>query len=202
MLRDTSLSVPPLAMAFPLALALLFVALAHPALAHENPSADRHGENREMCAPMRDDASLPAVSPASPAMPQENGPAPRAGNDAEAPAFFLPLPENLRPEQRKAALAIIAEAEPRLSALHREMSNTLVKLHDLSFAEDTPPEELGILGRKLVGTRNAILMELKTLCEKLEHETGFNPGWGSRRTCAFRQPGDHAHRRSPERGRH
>lgn len=123
-----------------------------------------------------DDESIPGNSPAAPDM------------------FVLPLPSGLSPEQSSAAKKIIAEAEPRLTALRREMNATLFELHNLSFAVDTPPEELGILGRRLVTTRNAILEALQQLCRRLEQEAGFNPGLEFRRACLFRHSGHCGHR--------
>lgn len=99
--------------------------------------------------------------------------------------FFLPLPPGLPLEQQRTARTIIAEAEPRIRELHQQMSETLLQLHNLSFAPETPPEELGILGRRLVAARNAIIEELKSLSARLEKEAGFDPGWDSRRTWAL-----------------
>ena len=116
------------------------------------------------------------------------------GNAPTASEFVLPLPPDLSPEQSSAAKKIITEAETQLTALRREMKATLFELHNLSFAVETPPEELGILGRRLVATRNAILAELQQLCRRLEQEAGFNPGLEFRRTCVFQHSGHCGHR--------
>lgn len=100
--------------------------------------------------------------------------------------FILPLPSTLSPEQYETAKAILTEAEPRLTALRHQMNAILSELHNLSFAVDTPPEELGILGRRLVGARNAIVEELQRVCHRLEQEAGFNPQVEFRRACMFR----------------
>ena len=50
----------------------------------------------------------------------------------------MPLPPNLTPEQQQAALAIMREAEPYLTVIHIQLRQTLVELHNLSFASDTP----------------------------------------------------------------
>ena len=102
--------------------------------------------------------------------------------------FVLPLPSNLSPEQYETAKAILAEAEPRLTELRQQMNAILLELHNLSFAVDTPPEELGILGRRLVGARNAIVEEVQRVCHRLEQEAGFNPKVEFRRACTFRHP--------------
>lgn len=100
--------------------------------------------------------------------------------------FMLPLPSHLSPEQRETAKAILTEAEPRLTALRQEMNAILSELHNLSFAVDTPPDELGILGRRLVSIRNAIVEEVQRVCHRLEQEAGFNPRLEFRRACMFR----------------
>lgn len=173
---------------FPLALLLLLGTLASPALAGGGSGARQ--QTPEETQGLRIVTGLPPEGMIS---TQSDGESYMEGETGRSGVFFLPLPANLPPEQRKAALAVIEEAEPKLTALHQQMSSTLMELHNLSFAEDTPPEQLTTLGRKLVTTRNAILLELKALCGKLERNAGFNPGWGSQRTCTFRHQRDCEH---------
>lgn len=118
---------------------------------------------------------------ASPSEKGEQAPLKQAPSPYNTKLFALPLPQNLNAEQREAALAILAEAEPRLTALHRDLSQTLLELHNLSYASDTPPDALGILGSKLVRLRNQIFKELRAISQKMEQQAGFNPGWGIRK---------------------
>lgn len=95
--------------------------------------------------------------------------------------FALPLPQNLNAKQREIALSILTEAEPRLTTLHKDLSQTLLELHNLSYASDTPPDALGVLGSRLVRLRNEILKELRSISQRIEQQAGFNPGWGLRK---------------------
>lgn len=40
------------------------------------------------------------------------------------------------------------EAEPYLTVIHIQLRQTLVELHNLSFASDTPPDALAVIGRQ------------------------------------------------------
>ena len=72
------------------------------------------------------------------------------------------------------------EAEPQLTVLHMKLRQTLVELHNLSFASDTPPDALAVIGRRLIRLRAEAMRELQRLSARMEKMAGFNPGWGSR----------------------
>lgn len=109
--------------------------------------------------------------------------APSAGHEGtrfESRLFAMPLPADLTPRQQRIALAIMREAEPSLTVLHRQLRQTLVELHNLSFASDTPPDALAALGRRLILLREKAMRELQRVSAQMEKLAGFNPGWGSR----------------------
>lgn len=109
--------------------------------------------------------------------------APQRNHDTsrfESRLFAMPLPTNLTPEQQQAALAIMREAEPYLTVIHIQLRQTLVELHNLSFASDTPPDALAVIGRKLIRLRTEAIRELQRISAKMEKLAGFNPGWGAR----------------------
>ena len=108
---------------------------------------------------------------------------PLSGHDTsrfESRLFAMPLPADLTPQQQQAALAIMREAEPHLTILHRQLRQTLAELHNLSFASDTPPDALAVIGRRLIRLRSEALRELQRLSGRMEQLAGFNPGWGTR----------------------
>ena len=84
------------------------------------------------------------------------------------------------PEQQQAALAIMREAEPYLTVIHIQLRQTLVELHNLSFASDTPPDALAVIGRRLIRLRTEAIRELQRISAQMEKLAGFNPGWGAR----------------------
>ena len=98
----------------------------------------------------------------------------------ESRLFAMPLPPNLTPEQQQAALAIMREAEPYLTVIHIQLRQTLVELHNLSFASDTPPDALAVIGRRLIRLRTEAIRELQRISAQMEKLAGFNPGWGAR----------------------
>lgn len=109
--------------------------------------------------------------------------APLSGHNTsrfESRLFAMPLPADLTPQQQQAALAVLREAEPHLTVLHMQLRQTLVELHNLSFASDTPPDALAMIGRKLIRIRNEAVRELQRLSDRMEQLAGFNPGWGTR----------------------
>ena len=91
----------------------------------------------------------------------------------------MPLPTNLTPEQQQAALAIMREAEPYLTVIHIQLRQTLVELHNLSFASDTPPDAWPSSGAGSSAAYRAI-RELQRISAQMEKLAGFNPGWGAR----------------------
>lgn len=102
------------------------------------------------------------------------------GTRFESRLFALPLPADLTPKQQQIALAIMREAEPHLTVLHLQLRQTLTELHNLSFASDTPPDALAVIGRRLIRLRAEAMRELQRLSVRMEKMAGFNPGWGSR----------------------
>ena len=111
----------------------------------------------------------------------------RANSRFESRLFAMPLPADLTPQQQQIALAAMRKAEPYLTVLHTQLRQTLMELHNLSFASDTPPDALPMLGRKLMQIRTDVLCELQRLSGEIEHNAGFNPGWGNK-VRAFRMP--------------
>ena len=89
-------------------------------------------------------------------------------------------PDTPSPEQQQAALAIMREAEPYLTVIHIQLRQTLVELHNLSFASDTPPDALAVIGRRLIRLRTEAIRELQRISAQMEKLAGFNPGWGAR----------------------
>lgn len=102
------------------------------------------------------------------------------GSRFDSRLFAMPLPQNLTPEQQQAALAIMREAEPCLTVIHIQLRQTLTELHNLSFASDTPPDALAVIGRKLIRLRTEAIRELQRISAQMEKLAGFNPGWGTR----------------------
>ena len=98
----------------------------------------------------------------------------------ESRLFAMPLPPHRTPEQQQAALAIMREAEPYLTVIHIQLRQTLVELHNLSFASDTPPDALAVIGRRLIRLRTEAIRELQRISAQMEKLAGFNPGWGAR----------------------
>ena len=76
--------------------------------------------------------------------------------------------------------AIMREAEPYLTVIHIQLRQTLVELHNLSFASDTPPDALAVIGRRLIRLRTEAIRELQRISAQMEKLAGFNPGWGAR----------------------
>lgn len=72
------------------------------------------------------------------------------------------------------------EAEPYLTVIHIQLRQTLVELHNLSFASDTPPDALAVIGRRLIRLRTEAIRELQRISAQMEKLAGFNPGWGAR----------------------
>ena len=109
--------------------------------------------------------------------------APMSGHSTsrfESRLFAMPLPADLTPQQQQAALAVMREAEPYLTVLHMQLRQTLVELHNLSFASDTLPDALAVIGRRLIRLRNEAARELQRVSNRMEKLAGFNPGWGTR----------------------
>lgn len=116
-------------------------------------------------------------------LPNARALAPQRTHDTsrfESRLFAMPLPPNLTPEQQQAALAIMREAEPYLTVIHIQLRQTLVELHNLSFASDTPPDALAVIGRRLIRLRTEAIRELQRISAQMEKLAGFNPGWGAR----------------------
>ena len=131
--------------------------------------------------PLRTPEAFPGFSPDDPAgcqalVLQKNHDTSRF----ESRLFAMPLPSDLTPEQQQAALAIMREAEPCLTVIHMQLRQTLTELHNLSFASDTPPDALAVIGRKLIRLRAEAMRELQRLSSQMEKIAGFNPGWGMR----------------------
>ena len=125
--------------------------------------------------------AFPGFSPDTPS--KCPGLAPQRTHDTsrfESRLFAMPLPANLTPEQQQAALAIMREAEPYLTVIHIQLRQTLVELHNLSFASDTPPDALAVIGRRLIRLRSEAIRELQRISIQMEKLAGFNPGWGAR----------------------
>ena len=91
----------------------------------------------------------------------------------------LPVMLHIR-EAHDDALAIMREAEPYLTVIHIQLRQTLVELHNLSFASDTPPDALAVIGRRLIRLRTEAIRELQRISAQMEKLAGFNPGWGAR----------------------
>ena len=96
---------------------------------------------------------------------------------------WIPLPDDLTPEQAATAQRILDESEPRLLELHNSMILIMNELRSLSFAPDTHDDALGLLGNRLVDTRDALIQELDTLRTRLSDEVGFTPDWDFKRGC-------------------
>ena len=131
--------------------------------------------------PSRMPEAFPGFSPDAPSKcpaltPQQA----HDGSRFDSRLFAMPLPQNLTPEQQQAALAIMREAEPCLTVIHIQLRQTLTELHNLSFASDTPPDALAVIGRKLIRLRTEAIRELQRISAQMEKLAGFNPGWGTR----------------------
>ncbi len=125
--------------------------------------------------------AFPGFSPEMPGKcPQIASNGTHEGTRFESRLFAMPLPADLTPKQQQIALAIMREAEPQLTVLHMKLRQTLVELHNLSFASDTPPDALAVIGRLLIRLRAEAMRELQRLSARMEKMAGFNPGWGSR----------------------
>lgn len=125
--------------------------------------------------------AFPGFSPDTPGTcPQIAPNGAHEGTRFESQLFAMPLPADLTPQQQQIALAIMREAEPHLTVLHTKLRQTLVELHNLSFASDTPPDALAVIGRRLIRLRAEAMRELQRLSARMEKMAGFNPGWGSR----------------------
>ena len=101
---------------------------------------DQPRQAPEGLPPSRMPEAFPGFSPDTPSKCPAL--APQRTHDTsrfESRLFAMPLPPNLTPEQQQAALAIMREAEPYLTVIHIQLRQTLVELHNLSFASDTPP---------------------------------------------------------------
>ncbi len=90
------------------------------------------------------------------------------------------MPGSRPATDQQAALAIMREAEPYLTVIHIQLRQTLVELHNLSFASDTPPDALAVIGRRLIRLRTEAIRELQRISAQMEKLAGFNPGWGAR----------------------
>lgn len=125
--------------------------------------------------------AFPGFSPEMPGKcPQIASNGAHEGTRFESRLFAMPLPADLTPRQQQIALAIMREAEPQLTVLHMKLRQTLAELHNLSFASDTPPDALAVIGRRLIRLRAEAMRELQRLSARMETMAGFNPGWGSR----------------------
>lgn len=150
------------------------------AFAEDHPLREQATHGSRVAKPRMPEA-FPDFSPDDPAGCQAL--APQANHETsrfESRLFALPLPPDLTPEQQKAALALMREAEPYLTVIHMQLRQTLTELHNLSFASDTPPDALAVIGRKLIHLRAEALRELQHLSSQMEKIAGFNPGWGVR----------------------
>ncbi len=168
-------------LAFPFIPGLLAVAAGA-----ETPPAPADSLKNIHVSPTEKKEFFPDSEPLSPVRKRQDESEEQKTSPSRNPqGFSLPLPPDLPLEQQQTALIIIGEVEPRIRELHQQMRETLLQLHNLSFAPETPPEELGILGRRLVAARNAIIEEIQHLSARLEKEAGFDPGWDSRRICSL-----------------
>ena len=142
---------------------------------------DQPRQAPEGLPPSRMPEAFPGFSPDTPSKCPAL--APQRTHDTsrfESRLFAMPLPPNLTPEQQQAALAIMREAEPYLTVIHIQLRQTLVELHNLSFASDTPPDALAVIGRRLIRLRTEAIRELQRISAQMEKLAGFNPGWGAR----------------------
>lgn len=172
----------------PLRLLLLGVALAvlHAPARTLAGSAAQAPLPQERQAPTGNEAAampdaFPGFSPETPGTCPQLAPiGAHEGTRFESRLFAMPLPADLTPRQQQIALAIMREAEPQLTVLHMKLRQTLVELHNLSFASDTPPDALAVIGRRLIRLRAEAMRELQRLSARMETMAGFNPGWGNR----------------------
>ena len=167
-----------------LGVALSVLSCPDKAFAEEASSGVHEGQPRQApkgLPPSRMPEAFPGCSPEAPSKCPAL--APRQAQDGsrfDSRLFAMPLPQNLTPEQQQAALAIMREAEPCLTVIHIQLRQTLTELHNLSFASDTPPDALAVIGRKLIRLRTEAIRELQRISAQMEKLAGFNPGWGTR----------------------
>lgn len=160
---------------------IALAALAAPGGAFGQPAVSPLRQVQDKGSPAKAPDAFPGFSPDTrstcPALAPSGG---HEGTRFESRLFAMPLPPDLTPRQQRIALALMREAEPSLTVLHRRLRQTLVELHNLSFASDTPPDALADLGRRLIRLREEAMRELQRLSAQMEKLAGFNPGWGSR----------------------
>ncbi len=167
-----------------LGVALSVLSCPDKAFAEDASSGVHEGQPRQApkgLPPSRMPEAFPGFSPDAPSKcpalaPQQA----HDGSRFDSRLFAMPLPQNLTPEQQQAALAIMREAEPCLTVIHIQLRQTLTELHNLSFASDTPPDALAVIGRKLIRLRTEAIRELQRISAQMEKLAGFNPGWGTR----------------------
>ena len=138
---------------------------------------DQPRQAPEGLPPSRMPEAFPGFSPDTPSKCPAL--APQRTHDTsrfESRLFAMPLPPNLTPEQQQAALAIMREAEPYLTVIHIQLRQTLVELHNLSFASDTPPDALAVIGRRLIRLRTEAIRELQRISAQMDNPS-TNRAW-------------------------
>ena len=92
--------------------------------------------------------------------------------------------EQLTPEQRAVADAIIDEARQRLRALRQQVRDKVRELKGFAYAEQTDPDVLPRLGRELQGLRDELHREIMTVRQRISEATGVSLGDHPGRGCS------------------
>ena len=68
------------------------------------------------------------------------------GSRFDSRLFAMPLPQTSPPNSSRPHSPSCARPNPVLRVIHIQLRQTLTELHNLSFASDTPPDALAVIG--------------------------------------------------------
>lgn len=94
------------------------------------------------------------------------------------------LAGDVSPEQRRKAELILAEANPKIQELRRQMRAKMAELQSFAYDNKTDPTVLPRLGRELQALRDTLRRELLELNDRLESEAGVQLRIRRGRGCA------------------
>lgn len=129
-------------------------------------------------------ATAPAPAVESVAPPVAPPVSPSVSPDARRQRLHHAWREQLTPEQRAVADAIIDEARPRLRALRQQVHDKVRELKGFAYAEQTDPEVLPRLGRELQGLRDELHREIMAVRQRISEATGVSLGDHPGRGCS------------------
>ena len=97
--------------------------------------------------------------------------------------------QQLSPEQRAKAQAVIDEYSPKVNELRKSIMQKKNELAHLSYNQNTSPETLPRLGHELQQLRDELRALLQRADQRMDNEVGVPLGSPQTRGCSMEYPG-------------